>query len=69
MASLRGFGARETGRGAAEAAAGPSSDRDAPALLPPVDVIEDSTGITLYADLPGVPRVCRSSTRANRLSA
>jgi HSP20 family molecular chaperone IbpA len=37
-------------------AAGPSSDRDAPALLPPVDVIEDSTGITLYTDLPGVPR-------------
>lgn len=30
--------------------------RDEPALLPPVDVIEDSTGITLYADLPGVPR-------------
>lgn len=26
------------------------------ALLPPVDVIEDSAGITLYADLPGVPR-------------
>lgn len=26
------------------------------ALMPPVDVIEDSTGITLYADLPGVPR-------------
>jgi HSP20 family molecular chaperone IbpA len=26
------------------------------ALLPPVDVIEDGTGITLYADLPGVPR-------------
>jgi len=26
------------------------------ALLPPVDVIEDSSGITLYADLPGVPR-------------
>lgn len=25
-------------------------------LTPPVDVIEDSTGITLYADLPGVPR-------------
>ena len=25
-------------------------------LLPPVDVIEDSTGITLYADVPGVPR-------------
>jgi HSP20 family protein len=26
------------------------------ALLPPVDVLEDSTGITLYADLPGVPK-------------
>lgn len=25
-------------------------------LTPPVDVIEDSAGITLYADLPGVPR-------------
>lgn len=25
-------------------------------LLPPVDVIEDANGITLYADLPGVPR-------------
>ena len=27
-----------------------------PALLPPVDVIEDTGGITLYADLPGVPK-------------
>jgi HSP20 family protein len=26
------------------------------ALTPPVDVVEDSAGITLYADLPGVPR-------------
>jgi HSP20 family molecular chaperone IbpA len=26
------------------------------ALLPPVDVIEDSTGLTLCADLPGVPK-------------
>ena len=26
------------------------------ALMPPVDVIEDSTGITLRADLPGVPK-------------
>lgn len=25
-------------------------------LMPPVDVIEDANGITLYADLPGVPR-------------
>lgn len=26
------------------------------ALLPAVDVIEDISGITLYADLPGVPK-------------
>jgi len=25
-------------------------------LIPPVDVIEDSAGITLYADMPGVPK-------------
>ena len=25
-------------------------------LTPPVDVVEDDGGITLYADLPGVPR-------------
>ena len=29
---------------------------DAAALLPPVDVIEDSTGIWLYADMPGVTK-------------
>ena len=33
-----------------------AATRDEPALLPPVDVIEDSNGITLYADLPGVPK-------------
>lgn len=27
-----------------------------PTLMPPVDVIEDGAGITLYADLPGVPK-------------
>lgn len=32
------------------------ADRSQAALLPPVDVIEDATGITLYADLPGVPK-------------
>lgn len=31
------------------------SSREA-ALLPDVDVIEDAGGITLYADLPGVPK-------------
>ncbi len=30
--------------------------RNAAALLPPVDVVEDASGITLYADLPGVPK-------------
>ena len=31
-------------------------ESDAPALMPPVVVIEDASGITLYADLPGVPK-------------
>ncbi len=30
--------------------------RDEPALRPPVDVVEDAGGITMYADLPGVPK-------------
>jgi HSP20 family molecular chaperone IbpA len=30
--------------------------RNEPTLMPPVDVIEDTAGITLFADLPGVPR-------------
>ena len=30
--------------------------REEAALLPPTDVIEDAGGITLYADLPGVPK-------------
>jgi HSP20 family protein len=33
-----------------------ANSRQDAALWPPVDVIEDGTGITLYADLPGVPR-------------
>jgi HSP20 family protein len=33
-----------------------SGGRNAPALLPPVDIVEDGAGITLYADLPGVGR-------------
>jgi HSP20 family protein len=32
------------------------ASRDDAALLPPVDVIEDAEGITLYADLPGVSK-------------
>ena len=34
----------------------PARNTDANALMPPVDVIEDATGITLYADLPGVSK-------------
>ncbi|HEX8987615.1 MAG TPA: Hsp20/alpha crystallin family protein [Rhodocyclaceae bacterium] len=30
--------------------------RQEAAMLPPVDVIEDAAGITLFADLPGVTR-------------
>jgi HSP20 family molecular chaperone IbpA len=32
------------------------TESDQPALLPPVNVVEDATGITLFADLPGVPK-------------
>lgn len=32
-----------------------SASADA-ALMPPVNVFEDAAGITLYADLPGVPK-------------
>ncbi len=34
----------------------PPSVRPGSALQPPVDVLEDASGITLYADLPGVSR-------------
>jgi HSP20 family molecular chaperone IbpA len=35
----------------------PDSTRtDIATMLPPVDVVEDATGITLFADLPGVPK-------------
>jgi len=32
------------------------SARSDATMMPPVDVIEDSGGITLYADMPGVPK-------------
>jgi HSP20 family molecular chaperone IbpA len=34
----------------------PAAAREEPTMIPPVDVVEDATGITLYADLPGVPK-------------
>ncbi len=30
--------------------------RDDAAMMPPVNVVEDASGIVLYADLPGVPK-------------
>lgn len=33
-----------------------SSEQNETVLVPPVDVIEDASGITLYADLPGVAK-------------
>ena len=38
------------------AKATPRDRNEDAALMPPVDVYEDASGITLYADLPGVPK-------------
>jgi len=51
----------QTTQGSAAAPAGEATRREAEgealaSLVPPVDIIEDSAGITLYADLPGVTR-------------
>lgn len=46
----------QTAQSAQAAQASQKAQRNEPSLLPPVDVIEDATGITVYADLPGVPR-------------
>jgi HSP20 family protein len=40
----------------ADTKTGPAASREEAVLLPPVDVVEDATGITLYADLPGVAK-------------
>jgi HSP20 family protein len=39
-----------------ELAKRPAQQDEAPALVPPVDVTEDDSGITLKADLPGATR-------------
>ena len=44
----------ETTRKPADQASG--APQPEAALLPPVDVVEDANGITLFADLPGVPK-------------
>ena len=35
---------------------GSAPSRSGPALLPPVDIIEDAAGITVVADMPGVAK-------------
>lgn len=45
-----------TNPSAAKAGTDTSSPKDSPAIVPRVDVLEDQTGITLLADLPGVSR-------------
>lgn len=47
----------QTGRGNGSVTRnGDGAREQVQSLLPPVDVIEDAAGITLLADLPGVPR-------------
>jgi HSP20 family molecular chaperone IbpA len=46
----------EQGRNLAQTNSGGTAERTAPSLLPPVDVFEDASGITLLADLPGASR-------------
>ena len=31
-------------------------ERDLPVMLPAIDVVEDATGLTLWVDMPGVPK-------------
>lgn len=45
-----------TGNSANTNAKQATPERNEAVLLPPVDVIEDASGITLYADLPGVAK-------------
>jgi len=40
----------------AQSQAARGTQQQAPAITPPVDVFEDENGITLKADLPGVPK-------------
>lgn len=55
-ASVATATAAATAAAATAATSATTTRRNSAALLPPVDVLEDATGITLFADLPGVPR-------------
>lgn len=56
MEKTNGQDGRLSSNMAPHSRSGQPSTHTSAALTPPVDVLEDSTGITLYADLPGVPR-------------
>ena len=58
MVAERQENLQDAGRntGAAPARRPQPRDREQPTLTPRVDVLEDGTGITLLADLPGVAR-------------
>ena len=47
---------KELGTAPGASAPGAQPARDTRAIVPRVDVLEDATGITLLADLPGVPK-------------
>ena len=46
----------QTRDAAADRITATTAAREEASMLPAVDVIEDASGITLYADLPGVPK-------------
>ena len=48
--------AADHGKTSASTAAQAARRRDDYAIQPAVDVVEDAQGLTLFADLPGVPR-------------
>lgn len=56
MVAERQENRQDVGRAAGQAPAPQPRGREQPAMTPRVDVLEDATGITLIADLPGVSR-------------
>jgi HSP20 family protein len=52
----RQAGSRQAGSRQADGRGAQGGQQDTRAMLPRIDVLEDDTGITLLADLPGVPK-------------
>jgi HSP20 family molecular chaperone IbpA len=53
---IRTSGNRQPARSSSEAASQQLAPRDQPYVVPPVDVFENESGITLLADVPGASR-------------